>query len=65
MSAWNQSVTGKNQRKITSPTMDTAIHTINIASIILKLFDYFIHIYLGAVYSNHLDVHTGIDDSLI
>jgi hypothetical protein len=34
ISAWNQRVTGKNQRKITRPTIATAIHTQIIASIV-------------------------------
>jgi hypothetical protein len=33
--AWNHRVTGKNQRKTTSPTMESAIHTIIIASIVI------------------------------
>jgi hypothetical protein len=35
INAWNQRVTGKNQRKITRPTIATAIHTTIIASIII------------------------------
>ena len=40
INAWNQRVTGKNHKKITRPTTATAIHTINIASIIDYCFDY-------------------------